>query len=183
MSKLTKKMIGAGAAAAALVSMSAPAQARDAHYKKDKVSAGEVIAGVAILGGIAAVLASNGKKDRYDDRYYDRNDRRYDGYGHNRNRKYSKRAAINKCIRNVERRSSRYNRSKVTDVAQVKRTRYGYKVKGKLVVRDRYNNRGRDSRHIGYNGYDRGYDKGRFTCYVENGRVVDVRYKGLGNWR
>ncbi len=213
MIKLTTKMLGAGAAAAALVGLSVPAQARD-HYdhNRDGISAGEVIAGAVILGGIAAVLTSGrGNNNRYDnsgyeysrgDGRYDRNDR---GYGYGYSNGGGSRAAINQCVRGVENYSSQYNRSKVTEVQGIERTRYGYKVSGNVVVQEGYNNRNRD-RSYGYNrydrdrgydqndrydrrddrygrGYDRGYDQGRFTCYVERGQVVDIKYRGLDQWR
>ena len=74
----------------------------------------------------------------------------------------------------------RYSRADVTQINNIDRTRNGYRVTGKLVVQDGY--RGRNER--GYDrGYERGYDKGRFTCYVERGRVIDVDYRGLDQWR
>ncbi len=204
MIKLTKNIIGAGAAAIALVGMSVPAAARDYNRDGDGISAGEVIAGAVILGGIAAVLSSK-NKDRYDDRYDDRyNNRGYDDrYGRYESRDYgydrrggNSRAAVNQCVRDVERYSSRNNRAKVTEIRDIERTRYGYKVSGKIVVRDgyrghsRYDNNDRYDRYDRYNnngqygrGYETGYDKGRFTCYVERGRVVDIDYKGLDQWR
>jgi hypothetical protein len=195
MIKLTKNVLGAGAAAAALVGMSVPAQARDYGRDHDGISAGEVIAGAVILGGIAAVLSSKGGNDRYNDGYYgDRDDRYGDNYG--RGYGYSNRGgsrqAVNQCIRGVENYSNRYDRAKVTEIRDIERTRNGYKVKGNVVVRDGYNNRDRynDNDRYGYrdrnyrsNGYESGYNQGRFTCYVERGRVVDVDYKGLDRWR
>ncbi|VAV95605.1 hypothetical protein MNBD_ALPHA04-537, partial [hydrothermal vent metagenome] len=91
------------------------------------------------------------------------------------------RIAVRKCVRAAERRASHYGQADVTDVWKVKRTKYGYKIKGRIAVRDNYrSNRGRyyQSR------YDRGYrhsnyDTGKFTCYVEGRRVSDVRIKGL----
>ncbi len=201
MIKLTKNVIGAGAAAVALVGMSVPAVARDYNRDGDGISAGEVIAGAVILGGIAAVLSSSGKSDRYDDRDYDRDSRYrgggYDdrGYGYSR-RGGGSRAAVNQCIRDVEGYSNRYNRAKVTEIRDIERTQYGYKVTGKIVVRDgyrgndrydrgdRYNRYDRDGNYGRYNrGYESGYDKGRFSCYVERGRVVDINYRGLDQWR
>mgnify|MGYP003381819002 FL=1 len=90
------------------------------------------------------------------------------------------------CISAAENWAGRYSRSDVTEVQDIDRTRYGYKVTGKIVVRDGW--RGREQRNGRYdrgynNGYNRGYDKGRFTCYVERGRVVDVDYRGLDQWR
>ena len=55
---------------------------------------------------------------------------------------------------------------------------------GKLVVQDGYRGRNERGYDRGYErGYERGYDKGRFTCYVERGRVIDVDYRGLDQWR
>ncbi len=199
---LTKSLLGAGAAAAALVSVAAPAQARD-RYDRDNITAGEVIAGAVILGGLAAVIASadNDRDGRYNDgRYDDRNYNRdgYDygrsGYGYN-NRYGGGRSAVNQCVNAVETRANRYARSDVTEIRKIDRTRYGYKVSGKLVVQDGwrgqdrgYNRYDRDDRYerndrYGNGGYARGYDKGRFTCYVERGRVVDIHYSGLDQWR
>ena len=195
---LTKSLLSAGAAAAALVSVAAPAQAR---HDDDRISTGEVIAGAVILGGLAAVIASSGDRSDRDYRYdragyddddyrrggYDRGDRH--GYG---NRSGGGRAAVNQCVNAVERWASRYSRSDVTEIQKIDRTRNGYRVTGKLVVQDgwRGNNRGYDQDRYGRNGYEgrgygynRGYDKGRFTCYIERGRVVDVDYRGLDQWR
>lgn len=194
---LTKSLLSAGAAAAALVSVAAPAQARGRD--NDGISAGEVIAGAVILGGIAAVIASsddNRSRDRgyddgrYDDRGYDNRDDRYDnehrrGRGHGRgnddygyDRQHNSRAAVNQCVTAVEQWASRYSRADVTQINNIDRTRNGYRVSGNLVVKDGYRGRSRNDR-----GYDRGYDKGRFTCYIERGRVIDVDYRGLDQWR
>lgn len=207
MIKLTKNVIGAGAAAAALVGMSVPVHANDYNRDRDGISAGEIIAGAVILGGIAAVLSSKGDNGRYDNgryddrRYDDRGNRHYEGRYDDRNYGYSRgdgsRSAVNQCVRTVEGYSNRYNGAKVTEIRDIERTRYGYKVTGKIVVRDGYRNHDRDDRYgrddrydrydrgngYGGRGYESGYDKGRFTCYVERGRVVDVRYKGLDQWR
>lgn len=190
---MTKSLLGAGAAAAALVSVSAPAQARE-RYNRDGISAGEIIAGAVVLGGLAAVLSggNNGRSDRdgydYDDRYnYNRAGYNYD------NRGGSSRAAVNQCVTSVERWANGFSRSDVTQVRSIERMGDGYRVKGNVVVQegprarnyndgygaDRYNQSGRYDR----NAYGRGYDKGRFTCYVERGRVVNINYKGLDQWR
>jgi hypothetical protein len=194
MTLLTKSLLSAGAAAAAMVSLASPAEARDRYRDNDGISAGEVIAGALVIGGLAAVIAAS--DDDRGDRYRDR-DYRYDraGYGDNYrrggydrgygdgnrwggNRHGGSRAAVNQCVNAVERWASRYSRTDVTRIHDIDRTRYGYRVSGNLVVQDGW--RGRDR----YNyGYDRGYDRGRFTCYVERGRVVDVDYRGLDQWR
>lgn len=203
MNFLTKSLLSAGAAAAALVSVAAPAQARD-RRDNDRISAGEVIAGAVILGGLAAVIASSDNDrdgryndGRYDDRYYNRDGYDYNrsGYGNN-NRYGGGRAAVNQCVNAVETRANRYSRSDVTEIRDIQRTRGGYRISGKLVVQDgwrgqdrgynRYDQNdgyGRGDRYGNNQGYARGYDKGRFICYIERGRVVDIDYRGLDQWR
>eukprot|EP01013_Petalomonas_cantuscygni_P044423 TRINITY_DN9019_c0_g1_i5.p1 TRINITY_DN9019_c0_g1~~TRINITY_DN9019_c0_g1_i5.p1 ORF type:complete len:109 (-),score=20.10 TRINITY_DN9019_c0_g1_i5:91-417(-) len=100
MNKLNKALVGTAAAAAMAVSAT-PAMARDNH--NGGPSAGEVIAGVAIIGAIAAI-ASSGNKDRdYRDRNY-----RGDRYGNDRYaetrfgngyRQIGERQAVNRCVR------------------------------------------------------------------------------------
>lgn len=189
MKTLTKSLLGAGAAAAALVSVAAPAQAQryERHRDRDGISAGEIIAGAVVIGGLAAILSDNDRYDRYDDRY----DRRgYDNY----NVRYGgSRSAINQCVNQVEGWANRYSRSDVTQIRDIDRTRYGYVVKGNLVVQDGWRGRDQYDRGDRYDrddrygdnryGYNRGYDRGRFTCYVERGRVVDIDYNGLDRWR
>jgi hypothetical protein len=189
MNFMTKTLLGAGAAAAALVSVTVPAQARDRHDRnrdRDSISAGEIIAGAVVLGGLAAVLSSgnNGRNDRrgYDDRYEDNRA----GYNYDI-RNGSGRAAINQCVASVERWANGYSRSDVTQVRSIERTRFGYRVQGNVVVQDggrgRYENNYHGNDRFGGNAYQRGYDKGRFTCFVERGRVVDINYRGLEQWR
>lgn len=186
MKNLTKAFVGTAAAAAMAVSAITPVLANDRHAPdkhNDKISAGEVIAGVAILGGIAAILASDKRGDRDYDRRYDRgynnghhggHDNGYNsGYnGHYNGYRNPARQATKLCINSVEY-GDRYNYKKVTDIRDIERTRYGYRVKGRLAVKDRGH---------GGHGYNRGYDdydSGRFTCYVEHGKVVDVDYRGI----
>lgn len=177
MTKLTKAAIGAATAGAMLMS-AAPAAARD-RYDRDGISAGEIIAGAVVIGGLAAILSSgdNDRYDRYDrynDRYNDRyrgryNDPRY-GYGYDYNRYGNSRSAVSQCVSAVERGSSRYGRTDVTEVTGIDRKRDGYKVKGRVVVRDGYGGR------WGRGGY---YDKGKFSCDIRYGRVQDIRFSGL----
>jgi hypothetical protein len=191
MNFMTKTLLGAGAAAAALVSVTVPAQARDRHDRngdrdRDSISAGEIIAGAVVLGGLVAVLSSgnNGRNDRRG--YDDRNDDNRAGYNYD-NRNGSGRAAINQCVSSVERWANGHSRSDVTQVRSIERTRYGYRVKGNVVVQDggrgRYENNYYGNDRFGGNAYQRGYDEGRFTCFVERGRVVDIDYRGLEQWR
>lgn len=198
MNIVTKSLLSAGAAAAALVSVAAPAQARDRYDRdRDGISAGEIIAGAVVIGGLAAVLSA-GNNDR--DYRYDGNDRYdYDRAGYNYNRGGNSRAAVSQCINGVERWANGYSRSEVTQIRRIERTRYGYRVLGNVVVQDgqrgrdynygygtdQYNQGDRYNQNDRYdrNSYSRGYDKGRFTCTVERGRVVDIDYRGLDQWR
>ncbi len=174
---LTKAAIGAATAGAMLMS-AGPAAARD-RYDRDGISAGEVIAGAVVLGGLAAILSSgnNGRYDRYDnryDRYDDRYRGRYDdpryGYGYDYNRYGNSRSAVNQCVNAVESGSRRYGSTDVTQVTSIDRKRDGYKVKGRVVVRDGYGGR------WGRGGY---YDQGKFSCDIRYGRVQDIRFSGL----
>lgn len=168
MNTLKTAMIGTAAATAMAVSAT-PAMAKG--HDRDGISAGEVIAGAVVIGAIAAI-ASSGKKDRYayNDRY--RGDRYNRGYrdnnyrhnGYRKGKRINSRRAVNKCVRATERKAGYYGRADVTQIRDVERTRYGYKVKGRVAVK---------------NGYRRGYDSGKFTCYVEGRRVSEVRLKNL----
>ena len=198
---VTKSLLSAAAAAAALVITAAPAEAQYRYRDRDSISAGEVIKGAVILGGLAAVLSA-AKNGRYQDGY----DRNYNnGYSYNTNNG-SSRAAINQCINQVENQTGGYNRSNVTQIRSIERTRYGYRVLGTLEGQndsrgyDRYGQRNRydqndryyqgsrydrDDRYDrnGYgNTYNRGYENGQFACYVERGWVVDIDYNGSDRW-
>ena len=70
----------------------------------------------------------------------------------------------------VENGSRRYGNTDVTQVTSIDRNRDGYKVKGRVVVRDGYGGR------WGRGGY---YDQGKFTCEIRYGRVQDIRFSGL----
>jgi hypothetical protein len=196
MNILTKSLLSAGAAAAALVSIAVPAQARERYDRhRDSVSAGEVIAGAVVIGGLAALLSAgkNNRNNDGDNYEYNRPGYNYDDRGGN------SRAAVNRCINTVERWSNGYRRSEVTQVRDIQRTRFGYRVIGNLVVQDsqrdrdyndgygadRYKQGYRNNQYDRYDGstYGRGYNKGRFTCTVERGRVVGVDYSGLDQWR
>lgn len=191
MKTLTKAMVGTVAAGAMAVSAATPAFAqrdRDHHRDNDGISAGEVIAGALVLGGIAAI-ASAADNDR-DGRYYDR-DGRYDGYDR-RGYDYrygggNPRQAVNQCVVAAERNASRYTwgRADVTDIRRIDRIRGGYQIDGRIAVQ---NGRYRDGRRYGYgwgtdyrgwNNSLRGFDAGRFSCVVRYGRVVDVDYSGI----
>ena len=208
MKTLSKALVGTIAAGAMAISSATPAAARD-HRDNDGISAGDVIAGALIIGGIAAVASAASRNDRYDRDYrnrdddyrYDRagygNDYGYDrgqdrghGYGGGRWGGGNPRSAVEQCVYAAERQASRYSygRADVTDIRSVRDTRYGFEVRGRIAV----NSHGRDWRrgdsHYGqgwggdYRGWNnglRGYDSGSFSCRVERGRVVDIDFNGI----
>ncbi|NRD90487.1 hypothetical protein C8024_15005 [Sphingopyxis sp. BSNA05] len=166
MNKLNKALVGTAAAAAMAVSAT-PAMAKDG--RNGGPSAGEVIAGVAIIGAIAAIASSNSKDRGYHDADY-RGDRyRNDRYANNRYRQIDQRSAVNRCVRAAEQGATYRGRASVTDIRDIDRTRNGYRIKGNILVEQ---NRGRYNR----NSYS---DKGKFTCYVDGNRVSDVQFSGL----
>lgn len=183
-SKISKAAL-CTAAAGAMALSSAPAQAQQYRgYDRDNdgISAGEVIAGVAILGGLAAILSSRGN-DRdyrggsygYDNNGYN-NGYGYDnnGYGYDRSRYGDSRQAVQQCVSATQNEARRYSRggARITGITNINRNRDGYTVRGRLAVQDY---RG------GYGGYGNrsGYDTGSFKCQVRYGRVVDVDVSGI----
>lgn len=183
MTTLSKALVGAVAAGAMAVVPAVPAAAqyRDRHDDRG-ISAGEIIAGAVILGGIAAVAGAIGNNNRNDNRYY-RNGR-YGYYNGN------PRQAVEQCVNAVRIDAGRrgYGYSEVTQIRDVDDTRNGWRVKGRLTVDGNrgYNNRGgyysRDRRYNNgyYNSrYDRRADSGSFTCYIDRGRVNRVNYSGI----
>lgn len=163
MKALTRTLTGAAVAAAVTITAAAPAQAQY-RYRDRGIDAGDIITGVAIVGGIAAIasaIGSNRDRYRYDDRRYGTygygyGNQRY-GYG---NYAYGDRAAVNAC----RYQAARYGRGdvRITDVDR--RGSRSYRVRG---VIDNYG---------GYNrGYDRyGYDRIGFECDArDDGRITD----------
>lgn len=192
-SALAKGTIATVAAGAMALASATPALAQ--HRDRDGIGAGEIIAGALIIGGIAAVAsAASNNNDRYDRDY------RYDraGYGSNPGYAYrndyawrgNPRQAVEQCIYAAERNAGRYSygRADVTDVRDIRQTRDGYEVRGRIAV----NGNGRDWRrgdgnygrgwggeYRGWNDNLRGYDSGTFRCRIERGRIVDIDYDGL----
>ncbi len=175
---LTKGALGTVAAGAMALATATPAQAND-RYDRDGVSAGDVIAGAVIIGGIAALAGAFDNDDRRDRRYRDR-DYRGDRYNHrgNYNRGHFRRGggrnAVERCIRRAERQAQRfggYRYANVTQIRDVDRTRYGFRVRGRIQVE------GLQGRGYGYG--NRGFDRGRFTCYVERGSRPQIDFRGI----
>ncbi len=192
MHSIGKGLIATTALAATTLAASTPAMARDGGG----IGAGEVIAGAVVLGGIAAIVASASHDN--DRGYYDRagydGDRynsyyRSSGYGYYPNRG-NPRTAVEQCVRSAERTASRYSygRADVTDIRDVRLTREGYEVRGRIAVNamgrnwrngDGWYGRGWDGDYRGWNSGLRGYDSGSFKCRVAWGRVVDLDYSGI----
>ncbi|HKT86063.1 MAG TPA: hypothetical protein VJQ77_08265 [Novosphingobium sp.] len=186
MEKLTRIVVGTVAAGAMAVSAAVPAMARD----RDGIDAGDVIAGALVVGGIAAVAAAaSSGHNRYDYGYGRDYRDRYDyGYG----RGMGPRAAVEQCVRVAEQAANRYSyggRAKVTDIRDVDRKDYGYRVKGRIAI----NMMGRDWRrgdrgygwgwgrdYRGWNNSLRGYDSGTFDCKVDyGGGIRDLDFNGI----
>ena len=131
---------------------------RHRYRHRNRVDAGDVLAGVLIIGGIAAIASAASKNkrerdsryrdDRYRDRDYDyrdrRGDSRYDdGSGID--------TAVSMCVREIER------DVRVGSVDGVDRTAEGWRVTGSL------------------------YDGEGFTCRIgSDGRIDTVDYAGGG---
>ena len=166
---LNKALVGTAAATAMAVSAS-PAMAKD---HKNGIGAGEVIAGAVVLGGLAAILTS-GKKDSQTYDYRGGNDR----YGEARGGRIGSRKAVNRCVRTAERRATRnWGWADVTQIRDVDRTRNGWRVKGRIVVKD-HQKRGGKGRYHNSN-YRQNYDRGKFTCFIESGDRPQIKFRNL----
>ncbi len=170
---LAKGTLGTVAAGAMALATATPAMA-DNYRGKDRIDAGDVIAGAVIIGGIAALAGAfdGDKRDRYRDRRY--RDRNYDrGYNHNvrYNRgQYNGRRAVERCVRVAERQARRFGGYRYADVTQIRdvdRTRYGFRVKGRIQVEGNRGYRGRD------------YDRGRFTCWFDGRGRPQVEFRNI----
>jgi hypothetical protein len=181
MNKLTKTMIGAGAAALMTVTAAAPAQAQWRSYDRDDgIDVGDIVQGVVIAGAAAAAIAAlsravggGGYNGGVYERPYGYPQGGYgypaggygypasSGYGYG----YGPQAAVSVCGAEAQR-YGQGGRVTVTDVDR--RGSYNYRVKG--VIDAGYN--GGYNRGYGY-GYDR-YERMEFKCTARNdGRITD----------
>jgi hypothetical protein len=116
------------------------------HHRNRGVSAGDVIAGVAVIGILAAIASAASKSKTRNGDYNDR-------YRGNIN---SEDQAADACAAGAEQRFG--NGARVTGIDQVNRTRDGYEVRGTIETRDYRNS-----------------DTQRFTCQIRYGDISDVR--------
>lgn len=195
---LSKVALGTLAAGAMLTATATPAaaQSRGDRYdrNRDGISAGEIIAGAVVLGGLAAILSS-GDNDRYNERTYGDNGYGY-GYGYDYNRYGNSRQAVNQCVSAVQQRYGYRNGGvRVDQITRIDRNSKGYKIAGRISVNDRggygygngYGNRNdRRGYNGGYNnGYygdrynGRGYDTGSFDCTIKYGRIDKLKVRGI----
>ncbi len=157
-----------GVAAGALALASATPAAADDRRDRGGIGAGEIIAGAVVIGGIAA-LAGAFDRDR-GDRRYAYNDRNYRG-GFARG---GARGAVERCVRAAENQARRfggYRYADVTDVRDLDRTRYGFRVEGRIAVQG-------NPRWGG-----RGVDRGRFTCRFDGRGAPLVEFRGIRGLR
>ena len=200
MKTISKALVGTIAAGAMAISSATPAFAE--HRDRGGISAGDVIAGALVIGGIAAIASAASKNDRdyrdyrgYPDGYrYDRAGYGgyyggYNGYDNDARWRGNPRQAVEQCVYAAERyASSRGLRADVTDIREVKDTRWGFQVKGRIAINtmgrgwhrgDGYYGQGWGGDYRGWNDSMRGYDSGSFKCKYERGRIVDLDIDGV----
>ena len=160
MKAISKTMLGAGAAAVAALSFAAPAEAqyRDRYRDRGGIDAGDIITGIAVLGGIAAITSAIG-----------RDDSRY-GYGYGNRYRGGYDYAVQSCAREAQRMGR--GQVQILDVDRAGNDRY--RVRG--IVQAGYGggySRGYDR---GYGAYGGNYGREDFTCVARgNGRITDFR--------
>jgi len=172
--KWARLSLGAVAATALTAAPATPAMADDDFFERDGISAGEVIAGAVVIGGIAALAGAfdgDRDRDRYDylDSRWDRGDRRdRRGYGF----RGGARAAVDRCVRAAENQARRfggYRYADVIDVRDLDRTRDGFRVRGRIDVGGGWNRRGSD--------------RGNFTCRLDGRGAPYIDFDGIRGLR
>ena len=164
MKAISKFLTTAAAAALIGVPMAATPAAAQWRGHDRGTDAGDVIAGIAILGGAVAIAAA---LDRDGSRYgYNYRSRYRGGYSY----------AVQSCAREAD----RYGRGRVRILDVDRRGNDTYRVRGVIEGGyDRYD-RGYDRRYdrdYGRYDYDRG-DRDGFTCTARgNGRIYDFRVR------
>ncbi|HEY0084283.1 MAG TPA: hypothetical protein VGB65_00085 [Allosphingosinicella sp.] len=170
MKAVSKLITGAAVAAMISVGAAAPAEAqyRDRYRDRDRsIDGGDIITGIAILGGIAAVTSA-----------LSRDGSRY-GYGNNNRYRGGYSQAVQSCGYEAQRIGR--GQVRITDVDRTGNDRfrvrgviesnYGYDRGGYGYDRGGYN---RNDRYGRYDRYERRGDREDFTCHARgNGRITD----------
>ncbi|MGZ8282277.1 MAG: hypothetical protein ACXWUN_04900 [Allosphingosinicella sp.] len=166
MKALTKYLAGAAVATALTVTAASPASAQyyDRRHRDNGIDTGDVIAGVAVLGGIAAIVAAmsnDGNRYGYDNRnqYRDNYTNAVNSCGYEAGR-YGQGGQVS--ITDIDRRSnSSYRVRGVIDAGYANNNRYGG-----YGTADRYGGYANDNRYGGYGAADR---YGRYDPYGRYG--------------
>jgi hypothetical protein len=178
--KTARLVIGGVVASALTAACVTPAMAQD-RRDHDGISAGEIIAGAVVIGGIAA-LAGAFDGDRDDRRHDNRDYRDYRDYNRDyRGERYDRgnyryaggsRNAVERCVRAAENQARRfggYRYADVIDVREVDRTRDGFRVRGRIDVGG---------------GWDRrGSDRGSFSCRIDGRGAPLIDFDGFRRLR
>jgi len=173
-SKIAKGTLGTVAAGAIALTSASPAMADD-RRDRGGISAGEVIAGAVVIGGIAA-LAGAFDGDRNRDRRFARNNGNFRNNGNLRRNNFARvgpRQAVNRCVRAAERQAQRFGGWRFADVTQIRdvdRTRRGFRVKGRMQVE-------------GNRNFRRNFDRGRFTCFFDGRGRPFIDFDGVRGLR
>ena len=125
-----------------------------------RISLTKAAIAMAAAGAMAASAAPAMARDRYDG----------PRHGYDYGRQDNSRAAVRQCVAAAERGDRRYGRPNVTQVTNVDRKRDGYRIKGRVAVRDNYRDRW---------GRGGAYRNGKFTCDIRYGRVQNIKLSGL----
>ncbi|MEM7703717.1 MAG: hypothetical protein AAF251_17400 [Pseudomonadota bacterium] len=177
--KGTLGTVAAGAMALATFAASATPAMADDRRDRGGISAGDVIAGAVVIGGIAALAGAfdRNRDRRFDDRRF--NDRRFRDrrFAHNGYRggfaNVGPRQAINRCVRAAERQARRFGGWRFADVTQIRdvdRTRFGFRIRGRMEVE-------------GNRAFRRNFDRGRFTCQFDGRGRPFVDFDGIRGLR
>jgi hypothetical protein len=172
---LAKGALAALAAGALAITSASPALASDDNReRRGGPSAGEVIAGVAVVGGIAALAgAFGGDRGRGD--WQDANWNGRDGWGGGRGFGRGDRGLIERCARNAEieaRRRGGWRFAQVTEIRDIDRTRDGaIRVRGVMEVQGSPAFAGRN------------FDRGRFNCFVDGRGRPFIEFGGIRGLR
>jgi hypothetical protein len=91
--------------------------------------------------------------------------------------------AIGRCSRAAEREAGRAVRgfANVTEVRDVRETRFGYEVRGRIAVKS-HGGLHRSNWNDGWSGRGKRFDSGSFKCRVERGRIVDLDLNGINRY-